>query len=148
MSPRHSVLRLPPLQPPTLKKSSPPPLTLPRPHALSCDACQTRRAHGAARGVTGDALLGPDVARVVLCHHERVDGRGYPNELHGDEIPFGSRVLQICDAWVAMTDPESYHPPEADDGALSIISRGSGSQFDSELAKKYVEMMRRRESGV
>ncbi len=111
---------------------------------VSSDELQILREHASVGAVLVEPLLGPDVARVVLCHHERVDGRGYPNELHGDEIPFGSRVLQICDAWVAMTDPESYQPPEADDGALSIISRGSGSQFDSELAKKYVEMMRRR----
>jgi hypothetical protein len=87
-------------------------------------------------------LLGNDVARAVLCHHERVDGRGYPNELHGDEIPLASRIVQICDSWVAMTDPHTYQPLETKDNALAILTRGAGSQFDAELVNKFVEVFR------
>ena len=89
-----------------------------------------------------EPVLGNEIARAVLCHHERVDGRGYPNELQGDEIPLLARLLQICDAWIAMTDPGSYQPPEPPEKALGIITRGAGSQFDAELANRFVEMMR------
>lgn len=86
-------------------------------------------------------LLGNEVARAVLSHHERVDGRGYPHELSGDEIPFASRLMQICDAYAAMTDSETYQPRETPEAALAVITRGAGSQFDSELATHFVSMM-------
>lgn len=100
------------------------------------------REHVSVGAAIVEPLLGADVARAVLCHHERVDGRGYPNELHGDEIPLLSRLLQICDAWIAMTDSGSYQAPEPKEQALGSISRAAGSQFDAELANRFVEMMR------
>jgi hypothetical protein len=51
------------------------------------------REHPAVGAAMVEPLLGAEIARAVLCHHERVDGRGYPNELHGDEIPLLSRIL-------------------------------------------------------
>jgi HD-GYP domain-containing protein (c-di-GMP phosphodiesterase class II) len=78
----------------------------------------------------------------VLCHHERVDGRGYPNELAGEEIPLLSRIVQICDAFVAMSDAESYQPAQSQEAALGTITREAGGQFDAELSAKFVEMMR------
>ena len=49
-----------------------------------------------------EPLLGNEIARAVLCHHERWDGRGYPNGLSGEEIPRLSRIIQICDAYEMM----------------------------------------------
>lgn len=89
-----------------------------------------------------EPLLGNEIARAVLCHHERVDGRGYPNELHGDEIPLIARIIQVCDAWAAMTDPDTYQPVESPENAMAIITRGAGTQFDAELATRFVAMMR------
>jgi HD domain len=100
------------------------------------------REHTAVGAAIVEPFLGPEIARAVLCHHERWDGRGYPNELHGDEIPLLARVLQVCDAWVAMTDPSSYQPPEPPETALATITRAAGSQFDPELAGRFVEMVR------
>ena len=85
-------------------------------------------------------LLGEEVSRAVLSHHERVDGRGYPNELQGEEIPYSSRVLQICDAYVAMTNPV-YQDPQPREEVLQTISLASGSQFDPDLTKRFLEMM-------
>ena len=93
-----------------------------------------------------EPLLGHEIARGVLCHHERVDGRGYPNELHGDEIPLIARIVQICDAFAAMTDPDTYQPVESTDHALAIITRGAGSQFDAELASRFVGVRSKVES--
>lgn len=104
------------------------------------------REHPVVGAAIVEPLLGPEIARGVLCHHERVDGRGYPNELHGNEIPVTSRVVQICDAWVAITDPESYQPPESAETALSTIRHAAGSQFDAEMAARFVEMMTGRRS--
>jgi hypothetical protein len=100
------------------------------------------REHPSVGAAMVEPLLGSELARAVLCHHERVDGRGYPNELHGEEIPLLSRILQLCDAWVAITDPDSYQKPESQDAALSTITRGGGTQFDAGLAARFVDMMR------
>ena len=100
------------------------------------------REHPSVGAAMVEPLLGPEIARAVLCHHERVDGRGYPNELHGEEIPLLSRIVQICDAWVAMTDPGTYQPAESRENALSTMVRGAGSQFDAGLATRFVDMMR------
>jgi hypothetical protein len=101
------------------------------------------REHPSVGAALVEPLLGVEIARAVLCHHERVDGRGYPNELHGEEIPLLSRIVQICDAWVAMTDPATYQTPESRDNALSTMVRGAGSQFDAGLATRFVDMMGR-----
>ena len=100
------------------------------------------REHPSVGAAIVEPLLGPELARAVLCHHERVDGRGYPNELHGDEIPLLARMLQLCDAWAAITDPDSYQPPEPRDTALNTLSRAAGSQFDAELTPRFIEMVR------
>ena len=92
----------------------------------------------------GDARPG---SRAVLCHHERADGRGYPNELHGEEVPLLSRIVQICDAWVAMTDPESYQPPQRPEDAMTAIRGAAGGQFDAALAASFAEMRNLRRGG-
>jgi HD-GYP domain-containing protein (c-di-GMP phosphodiesterase class II) len=53
-----------------------------------------------------------------------------------------SRVLSLCDAWIAMTDPDTYQTPEPRDAALATLSRTAGSQFDAELTGKFSKMVR------
>ena len=100
------------------------------------------REHPSVGAAIVEPLLGAEIARAVLCHHERVDGRGYPNELSGEEIPLLSRIVQICDAWLAMTDPGTYQTAESHENALATIVRSAGSQFDAGLATRFVDMMR------
>ena len=89
-----------------------------------------------------EPLLGNEIARAVLCHHERWDGRGYPNALQGEEIPRLSRIIQICDAYEMMIAADNYQTPEPPPKALGILTRGAGSQFDPELVSRFTEMMR------
>lgn len=107
---------------------------------LTQDELGFLREHPSVGAAMVEPLLGPEIARAVLCHHERVDGSGYPNNLSGDEIPLVARLVQLCDAWVAMTDPESYQPPETADAARAAITRGAGTQFDADLAAKFTAM--------
>lgn len=109
---------------------------------LSQEELGILREHPNVSAALVEPFLGTDIARAVLSHHERVDGRGYPSELRGDDIPMLSRLIQICDAYVAIADPDSYQPPETHDDALSAISRGAGSQFDQELAGRFIEFTR------
>jgi hypothetical protein len=85
-----------------------------------------------------EPLLGAEVAQAVLRHHERVDGKGYPSRLTGTAIPLASRIIQICDAWIAMTSPRSYQAPMPFDEAAKRIRAGAGSQFDAALAERFL----------
>jgi putative nucleotidyltransferase with HDIG domain len=70
------------------------------------------------------------VATWVLHHHERYDGQGYPDGLAGDEIPIGSRILLVADAYEAMTTDRLYRTTQSADDAFREIRRCAGSQFD------------------
>ena len=88
-----------------------------------------------------EPVLGAAVAQVVLRHHERVDGTGYPSRLTGPQIPLASRIIQICDAWVAMTSEESYRPPATHEEASARMREGAGTQFDAELLTRFLSVL-------
>ncbi len=101
------------------------------------------REHTIVGAAVVEPLLGSEVARAVLCHHERWDGRGYPNELHGEEIPRLARVVQLCDVYESMVSVDNnYQTPVPREVALAMISREAGGQFDAEVANRFLEMMR------
>ena len=85
-----------------------------------------------------EPLLGSEVAQAVLRHHERVDGKGYPSRLSGQQIPLASRIIQIADAWVAMTARQSYQPAIPREKAAVRLREGSASQFDPALLDKFL----------
>jgi hypothetical protein len=85
-----------------------------------------------------EPLLGPDVAQAVLRHHERVDGKGYPSRLTGAQIPLTARILQIADAWVAMTSNQTYQAPISKTQATQRLREGAGTQFDAALVEKFL----------
>ncbi|MCR4401233.1 MAG: HD-GYP domain-containing protein [Firmicutes bacterium] len=70
------------------------------------------------------------IAQIVLHHHERLDGRGYPDRLAGDEIPLGSRILCVADSLDAMVTERAYRPPLPISAAIDELQRCAGTQFD------------------
>jgi putative nucleotidyltransferase with HDIG domain len=88
-----------------------------------------------------DSGLGHEIAQIVLAHHERVDGKGYPKGLIREQIPLGARILHICEAFDAMTASDSYQRPLPESEAIERIARGSGAQFDAGFAQKFNQMM-------
>ena len=82
--------------------------------------------------------LGVDpVAEWVLHHHERWDGTGYPDGLHGDSIPLGARIIFVADAYDAMTSERVYQRRLTDDEALAELARCAGTQFDPEVVAAF-----------
>ena len=88
-----------------------------------------------------EPLLGSEIGQIVLRHHERVDGRGYPSRLSGTAIPIGSRVIQICDAYVAMSSRRSYQAPYSAQDTPRRLLEGAGTQFDEALLQKFVRLL-------
>ncbi len=84
-----------------------------------------------------------DVLDGVLYHHERVDGKGYPFGLRGEEIPFMGRLLAIADGFDAMTSDRPYRAGMSKEKALEVLTEFAGTQWDKELVKAFVDMQRR-----
>ncbi|MGH2381066.1 MAG: HD domain-containing phosphohydrolase [Candidatus Limnocylindria bacterium] len=75
---------------------------------------------------------------IIRHHHERWDGRGYPDRLAGEAIPLGARIVALADAFDAMTHDRHYRAARSVADALTEIHAGAGSQFDPELAPVFV----------
>ena len=82
-----------------------------------------------------------NIAKLVLHHHERWDGFGYPNGLSGKEIPEISRIITIVDAWDAMSSKRSYRKPLDFETALNEIKDNAGKQFDPDFVEPFIHMM-------
>lgn len=78
------------------------------------------------------------VSDVIRHHHERLDGRGYPDGLRGEAIPLLSRVILIADCFEAMTSDRSYRPSAGREHAFQELRRHAGTQFDPELVDVFL----------
>ena len=108
-------------------------------HNLTAEELRGMAEHPLVGAALVEPLLGTDVAQAVLRHHERVDGKGYPSRLSGQQIPLAARIIQIADAWVAMTARQTYQTPIGADEASRRLRQGAGAQFDRDLVAKFLE---------
>lgn len=83
------------------------------------------------------------ISDYVLYHHERWDGKGYPQGLKSQEIPLISQILAIADCWDAMTSKRSYRDPLPEQKALTEIIENSGKQFNPEIVAVFLKMMKK-----
>jgi putative nucleotidyltransferase with HDIG domain len=81
------------------------------------------------------------VADIIISHHERIDGKGYPHGLAVDEIPLGSRIISVADTYDVMTSRDSYRRPVSSEAAIVELRRVAGSQLDPEVVERFVEMV-------
>src|SRR5712692_11601568 len=86
-----------------------------------------------------DSLGVDPVAHLVLHHHERWDGAGYPDGLRGEQIPLGARIIFVTDAYDAMTSDRIYRPKRSSQAALGELERCAGTQFDPGIVAAFVE---------
>lgn len=82
-----------------------------------------------------------DIKPIVYAHHERYDGKGYPNGLKGIEIPLGARILGVADLYDAMTSNRAYRKGLSKETVIEELKRVSGTQIDPEIAKVFIEML-------
>ena len=82
-----------------------------------------------------------EVAEWVECHHERMDGRGYPEGRSGDEIPLEARILAIADAYAAITSDRPHRPKVEGDEARGRLEHAAGSQLDADLVKAFLRQV-------
>jgi len=81
------------------------------------------------------------VSQSILFHHERLDGKGYPMGLRGDQIPIGSRILAVIDAYLAMVSERPFRVRMTSGEAVDELVRHSGSQFDPRVVAAFVEVL-------
>ena len=79
------------------------------------------------------------VVEMILHHHERYDGRGYPHGLAGTAIPFGARVITLADSLSAMLQDRPYRRALGFETAVAEIAKGRGTQFDPEIAEAFLD---------
>ncbi len=83
---------------------------------------------------------------IILHHHERFDGKGYPQGLMGREIPLGARIVAVADAYDAMTSGRGYKSKLSSDAAMEELKKGSGSQFSPEVVETFIALLTKRKS--
>lgn len=76
-----------------------------------------------------------EVGRIVRSSHEHYDGGGYPDGLHGEEIPIEARIVTCCDAFSAMTTTRTYRKAMPIEAALAEVLACAGTQFDPQVAE-------------
>jgi two-component system cell cycle response regulator len=100
--------------------------------------------------IIGQRILGVSpalnyVAQLVRSSHESIDGTGYPDGLHGDEIPLGSRVVAVCDAFDAMVSERPYREAMSVEEAIAELKRCAGTQFDAGVVEAFTSIVEGRD---
>jgi len=114
-----------------------------KPSRLTDEEYEMIKAHPKIGGNILDEITEiPDIAVGARWHHERYDGKGYPDRLMGQEIPELARIIGVADAYDAMTSKRSYRDVLPQEVVLSEIEKGKGSQFDAEMAEHMVSIIK------
>jgi len=97
-----------------------------------------RRHPSIGAGILGAIKQMRDIVPGVLCHHERVDGHGYPNGLTGSQIPLIGKIVGLADSFDAMTSKRTYRDARTVEQALAEIQKGLGTQFDEKIGRMFL----------
>jgi len=91
-------------------------------------------------GILENTVEFQDIADVVLSHHERYDGSGYPSGLKGDDILLAARIIMVADAYDAMTNDRSYRNKIGHEAAIEELKRCAETHFDPDIVSAFVEI--------
>jgi HD-GYP domain-containing protein (c-di-GMP phosphodiesterase class II) len=113
-----------------------------KPEILSISEMQLMRRHPAHSEIVLQALNGfEEIALWVARHHERPDGKGYPEMLSGDEIPLESRIISVADVYAALTAERPHRGALQKDDAKQILIGAGGTQLDAELVRLFCTLI-------
>ena len=127
-------------------KLSIPDAILMKPGRLTDEEFQVIKSHpGNGAELLSVVTLFQPLIPTILSHHERIDGRGYPNALHGDEIPEEARIVAVADTFDAMTSNRHYRKALTFQQALAELERCRGTQLDSAMVDAFCRMVQNRE---
>ena len=130
-------------------KISIPDVILNKPGRLTDDEFEIMKTHtlagkkimeNAISTVKGDNYL-KEARNMAAYHHERWDGKGYPEGLHGEVIPLAARIMAVADVFDALTSPRVYKPAFPLEKALAIIEEGKGTQFDPKCVEAFMDSL-------
>jgi HD-GYP domain-containing protein (c-di-GMP phosphodiesterase class II) len=81
---------------------------------------------------------------VILCHHERIDGTGYPRGLRGEEIPALARMISVADTYDVITARDTYRPAVSSSEAIAELRRVAGRQLDARFVELFIAVLDRK----
>ncbi|MBQ7528886.1 HD domain-containing protein [bacterium] len=115
------------------------------PHSISAEEYTTLRLHAQR----SEEMLKPIASMRYLCpivraHHERWDGKGFPDGLKGESIPLAARIIAICDAYMALTNTRTFRKANKPKEALDLIILGSGTAFDPKCVEVFAKVIKKR----
>jgi putative nucleotidyltransferase with HDIG domain len=115
---------------------------LSKPGPLTQEEFQKIRVHPQVGAEIISAVPFPyPVAPLILSHHERWDGKGYPQGLKGDEIPLGARILSVVDYFDALTSERPYHKAMTHDAAIAMLRQESEKALDPQVVQLFIQML-------
>jgi putative two-component system response regulator len=103
-------------------------------------------AYISTHSVIGENILTPviedeKILKMVRHHHERYDGRGYPDGLSAEQIPLGARILTVADMFDAMTSDRPYRKSVSPEMAINELRKHTATQFDPQVVDAFIEIM-------
>lgn len=109
-----------------------------KPDILSVDEMATIQLHPTlARDILSEIPHFGPAAWWVACHHERVDGKGYPGMLEGGEVPVEAQIIGMCETFEALTNERPYRPAMTADEAIDVVRGLAGQRFDPALVESF-----------
>jgi diguanylate cyclase (GGDEF)-like protein/putative nucleotidyltransferase with HDIG domain len=115
---------------------------LSKPGPLTPEEFQKIRAHPKVGADIVSSVPFPyPVAPLILSHHERWDGKGYPAGLKGEEIPLGARILSVVDYFDALMAERPYHKAMTSDAAVGLLQQEAGKGLDPQVVSKFTELL-------
>jgi HD-GYP domain-containing protein (c-di-GMP phosphodiesterase class II) len=113
-----------------------------KPDILSVSEMQVMRQHPANAEVILQDLVGfEEVALWIARHHERPDGKGYPEMLTGDEIPMEARLIAVADVFTALTADRAHRKALSRKDARQVLLGAAGTQLDAEMVRQFIALV-------
>ena len=102
------------------------------------------KAHpGIGKDILAQITSLKEASQLIYHHHERYDGKGYPDKLKGEDIPIGARIIAVVDVYDAMTSKRPYRPASSSKEAIDELRRKAGTQFDSKVVEAFLKVLNR-----